>query len=281
MISGRLYTVQFAVETFLRNNDSSITAQRIFSCSFNKESQKGFWPQHNQELGKEVSNHGFLNTHTHKTGGRVRRVRIPENTERVRAAIGRSPKRSVRRHSVALNVSSSSLRRILQYDLYFHPYKSHIVQELSDRDFASRSVFCEQFFFLHSRTQIPVLFVTWKCQIRLTLNSLAVWIHKGCDIGAKLIRIKCVWNKFSQRVTEWSGISVFGTTDPYFFKDEIGSAVTVTSDRYVHMVNEFLFPELRCRDTDLATIRQQPAGPNSTYRSAVGQHLKGPTYTLS
>jgi hypothetical protein len=74
-------------------------------------------------------------------------VRIPENTERVQAATGRGPRRSVRRHSVALNLSSTSLRRILQYNLHFHPYKLHIVQELSDRDFAYRSVFCEQFFF--------------------------------------------------------------------------------------------------------------------------------------
>ena len=56
---------------------------------------------------------------------------------------------------------------------------------------------------------------------------------------------------------------MFGITDPYFFKDEIGSAVAVTSDRYVHIVNELLFPELRGRDIDLATIRQQPAGPTS------------------
>ena len=266
----------FAIETFLGNNDSVVTGQRILRRNFNKGSQKGFWPQHNQELGTEVSNYGFLKK---KTGGRVRRMRIPENTKRVRAAIGRSPKRSVRGYSVALNISSSSLRRIVQYDLYFHPYKSHIVQKLSDSDFASRSVFCEQIFFLHSRTKIPVLFVTWKCQMRLTLNSLAVWIHKGCDIGAKLIRMKCVWNKFIRRVTMWSGISVFGINDPYFFKDEIGSAVTVTSDWYVRMVNEFLFPELCCRNIDLATIRQQPAGPNNTYRSAVDQDLKGPIHS--
>jgi hypothetical protein len=50
---------------------------------------------------------------------------------------------------------------------------------------------------------------------------------------------------------------VFGITDPYFFKDEIGNAITVTSDRYVHMVNEFLFTDLRCRGITLP-----PSGSN-------------------
>jgi hypothetical protein len=41
----------------------------------------------------------------------------------------------------------------------------------------------------------------------------------------------------SQRGTVWSGILAFGSIGPYLFEDETGNAVTVTSDRYVHMVN--------------------------------------------
>ena len=72
-------------------------------------------------------------------------MRTPENTERLRATIGRSPIRSVRRHSVALNDSSRSLQRILHSDVHFHPYKLHTVQELSGRNFASKSSLYEQF----------------------------------------------------------------------------------------------------------------------------------------
>jgi hypothetical protein len=75
-----------------------------------------------------------------------------EKIERLRAAIGRSPKRSARGHSVALNISSRSLGRVLHSGLLFHPYQLHTVRELSDRDFASRSAFCEQFFCLSERT---------------------------------------------------------------------------------------------------------------------------------
>lgn len=75
-------------------------------------------------------------------------MRTPENTERMRAAISRSPKRSARRHSVALNDSNRSLRRILHSDLHFHPYKLHTMQELPVRNFDSKSAFYEQFVIL-------------------------------------------------------------------------------------------------------------------------------------
>jgi hypothetical protein len=57
----------------------------------------------------------------------------------------------------------------------------------------------------------------------------------------------------------WAGILAFGIIGPYFFEDETGNSVTVTSDRYVQMVNEFLLPELRRRDMNLAL---PPSGSN-------------------
>jgi hypothetical protein len=48
---------------------------------------------------------------------------------------------------------------------------------------------------------------------------------------------------------------------PYFFEDETSSVViTVTSDLHVHMVNEFLFPQLCHHDNDLATVSFQQDG---------------------
>jgi hypothetical protein len=57
-----------------------------------------------------------------------------------------------------------------------------------------------------------------------------------------------------------TGYKAFGVIDHYFFKDETGHVVTLTPDSYVRMVNEFLFPELHCCDSDLATIWFQQDG---------------------
>jgi len=55
-------------------------------------------------------------------------------------AIVKSARRSVRRHSAAIELSDRIVRRILHKDFNFHPYKIAIVQELSDRDMAKRRI---------------------------------------------------------------------------------------------------------------------------------------------
>lgn len=47
----------------------------------------------------------------------------PENVERVRHAIRRSPRRSALKHASALQISGHSVRRSLHLELDFHPYK--------------------------------------------------------------------------------------------------------------------------------------------------------------
>ena len=42
----------------------------------------------------------------------------------------------------------------------------------------------------------------------------------------------------------WCGISKVGIDGPYFFEEE-GATVTVTSERYVEMLRNFLRPQLR------------------------------------
>ena len=79
-----------------------------------------------------------------KPRGRIPTVRTPENGNKVRMATVKSPKRSVRRHSAAIGLSDRCVRRILHKDLNFHPYKTVIVQELSDRDMANGRISSEQ-----------------------------------------------------------------------------------------------------------------------------------------
>jgi hypothetical protein len=48
----------------------------------------------------------------------------------------------------------------------------------------------------------------------------------------------------SVKVTIWYAISSFGIVGPYFFEDGDGHTVTVNSQRYVSMFENFLGPEL-------------------------------------
>jgi hypothetical protein len=48
----------------------------------------------------------------------------------------------------------------------------------------------------------------------------------------------------SSKVTVWCAVSCRGVIGPYFFEDEGGSAVSVTSQRYVNTLETFLAPRL-------------------------------------
>lgn len=59
------------------------------------------------------------------------------------ASIQQSPRRSALKDVAALRLSDRSVRRILHRGLHLHPYKMMMTQELSERDFESRRVQCE------------------------------------------------------------------------------------------------------------------------------------------
>ncbi|GFT37526.1 DUF4817 domain-containing protein [Nephila pilipes] len=69
----------------------------------------------------------------------------PENAEKVRKAVLKSPKRSPIKYAVALRLSYRTVRRILHEDLKFHPYKLVVVEKLNPGDFLIRKRACETF----------------------------------------------------------------------------------------------------------------------------------------
>ena len=62
----------------------------------------------------------------------------------VRASIQQSPKHFALKHAAALELSDRSVRRILHRDLRMHPYKTMVIQKLSERHFETRRAVCEE-----------------------------------------------------------------------------------------------------------------------------------------
>ena len=131
----------FIVEAYFKNGDSAITT-RLFRRNFNIRHGRvpcrntiKEWVQNFRENASALKR---------KPRGRIPMVRTPENVDKLRMAIVKSPRRSVRRHSAAIGLSYCSVRRILHKDLNLHPYKTAIVQELNDHDMANRRISSEQ-----------------------------------------------------------------------------------------------------------------------------------------
>jgi hypothetical protein len=124
------------------------------------------------------------------------------------------------------------------------------VRDLSDRDFSSRSAFGEQFVALvneHSDYTFQVI-----------MSDEANFELPGCV--NKQDRSGAHPNELRVKPFHFQRGTAFGVFGQYFFEDETDSAVTVTSDRYVRMLNDFLLPDSRRRDIDLGTCWFQQTG---------------------
>ncbi|KAF2356868.1 Protein of unknown function DUF4817, partial [Trinorchestia longiramus] len=133
----------FAVHTYLENGHSVIATQRAFRLHFNI-------PRHGPiPDGKAIRRwvealEDTGSTRRPKGSGGPKPVKTPENVALVQAAVEQLPRRIARKHSFALAMSNRSLRRILRYDLSFHPYKITIVEELKPTDVENRRNCCQE-----------------------------------------------------------------------------------------------------------------------------------------
>ena len=193
-----------------------------------------------------------------KPQGRIPTVRTPENIDKVRMAILKSLRRSVRRHSAAIGLSDRSVRRILHKDLNFRLYEIAIVQELSDRDTANRRISSEQLLeMLNDDGVINTVLMTDEAHFHLSgyvnKQNFRYWAHENPQqLHQRPLR--------SKRLNVWCGIASFRVLGPYFFEDNEGAAATVTSECYVAMPRNFCEPELHRRGIDLSSVWLQQDG---------------------
>ena len=108
----------FAVETYLKNNDS-VKTQLIFRRHFNIHRNDSV-PSRNTVLLWVRNFRETASAAKRKPPGREPSLRTPENIERVREAFVGSPRRSASRNAIALRMSDRTVRRILHEDLNFY-----------------------------------------------------------------------------------------------------------------------------------------------------------------
>ncbi|KAL4084247.1 hypothetical protein QTP88_028072 [Uroleucon formosanum] len=256
----------FVVRAYYENNHSVIATQRDFRIHFGIPRTESipsantikFWIRQLEETGSTLSGLGH---------GAPRTVRTPENVQLVRESIEQSPRRSARKHAVALGISDRSLRRILHEDLSFHSYKLMLVQELHATDYDNRKNLCQQILLRIPPTS------TFFC-------SDEAHFHLSGTVNKQNFRYWAANNPrqlherplHSPKVTVCCSVSQFGVIGPYFFEDE-NRTVTVTSARYVVMLVTYLQHRLEemAEDHDLEDVWFQQDGATAhTARISLG-----------
>jgi len=175
-----------------------------------------------------------------KPPGQLSSVRTSDNIARVLASVSRSPRRSACKHA---EMSDRSVWRNLRSDLILHPYKLQIVHALSKRDREMCLQFCCQF--------VGILTVNPDPPNRLLMSDEAHF-HLHGTVNKQNFRYWSAANPhelhqrptYYPKVTVWCAVWSKGVTGPYFFEDEDRKTITVTSQHYTEMINEFLSPNL-------------------------------------
>ena len=93
-------------------------------------------------LVKKVKETGILSDKP--KGEKPKTVRTPENIAAVAESVSEAPSTSIHRRPQQLNISKTSLRRILHKDLGMTPYQVQLVQELKGIDYSMRFRFSKR-----------------------------------------------------------------------------------------------------------------------------------------
>lgn len=132
----------YLLKAYYKNNDSYVSAQRVFRTYFNIPHNDPVPSPHAMKiLIKKFEKTGFT---LEKKIGSVKSVHTPVNVARMEDALQGSLTRSTRRHAVSLLITDRNVRRILHEDLHYQPYKTEIVHALKDVDHANRLAFYQQ-----------------------------------------------------------------------------------------------------------------------------------------
>ena len=213
-------------------------------------------------LVKKFRNEGSVCDKPHS--GRPKIARSQKVIETVRDSVLNSPKTSTRRHSQQLDISVTTLRRVLKADLKLFPYKIQVKQALNAVDRQSRLDMCEWFNKQIQHKPHWINNVWFSDEAHFHLNGVVnrqnfrYWgSEKPEEIAERPLH--------SPKCTAWCAMSTHGIIGPFWFEDNYGDAVTVNAERYRQILAKFWSSLRRIRSVDRADqwFQQDGATPHT------------------
>ena len=191
--------------------------------------------------------------------GRPATAITPENIEKVRKIMEKSPKKSTRRGGPLASMSSTSFWRILRTELNLFPYKIQIKQRLSPENAAKRLEFADII--------LPMIF-------NEELDPKQVWFSDEAHFHLDGYVNKQNWRFWGnqnphivhqralhpRKTTVWCALSSYGIIGPVFIHENINSEL------YIKVLNENFIPTLRGMGVNMSEtwFMQDGARPHRT-----------------
>lgn len=186
---------------------------------------------------KKYERHGTSHNLNKGNSGRPKTGRTAENIRRVREAFTANPSLSTRRNG--LNLTQSTVTRIMRDDLKWHPYKIHVRHELKYQDFGRRIAFCTWFLANCHNNRFLHNFVigdeaTFSLCGKVNTHNARHYAPKGQHPSFNFDV-----NSSREKLSVWAGVCGNGTLlGPFFFNRN------VTGRSYLEMFNRNILPTL-------------------------------------
>lgn len=180
----------------------------------------------------------------------------------VESSIHQSPVKSTRKRAAELGIPESTMRKHIKVDLKMKCWRPLNVNELSDDDMNSRVDACGQMLQrFHTMAQKAKVMFTDECAIYRSSRSRNVyfWGKENPHFFQEIERNP-------PHVMVWAGMTQTHLFGPYFFDG------SVNQDSYLHMINDWLIPQLRNARIQNNVWFQQDGAP-AHFALAVRQRL--------
>ena len=175
------------------------------------------------------------------------------NRDAVVTAFTASPHKSTRRASCELQISATSIRRIL-HDIGMKPYRPRILHALNEDDPDRRAQFCQTFLQFYNDSPEIVDHILWSDEATFKTNghvnrhNCVYWSEENPhEIIEKELNVP--------GITVWGGITSAGLVGPFFFES------TVTGALYLKMLQEKVWSVISQREHIGELYFQQDGAP--------------------
>ena len=224
---------------FWYESKSYIEVRRSFCREFNVHTRDE--PKNNaiKRIVKHFEDKGTVRNTNKRNSGRPASVtKIQENIDKARNSTINSPKKSHRRRSQELRMSSSSVFRILRKELQLYPYIISVRHKLTAEDQQRRQTMCDWISQKLKRTPSRINHIWFFDEAHFHLNS-AVNNRNNIFWGSDLPEEITERQLKGPKVTAFVAFNArHGLLGPYWFEED-GKTVTINAARYRDVIAKF------------------------------------------
>lgn len=161
-----------------------------------------------------------------------------DKVEEIRQSCIRSPKKSIVRRSLQLNVPKSTLHDVVRKRLRLRAYKIQLRHQIKPVDRPKRTDFTS--FMLNEIDDNPNFIKRVLFSDEATFHTSGVVNRHNCRIwGSELPNIVHEHVRDSPKVNVWCGLMYDQVIGPFFFAEK-----TINGTIYLDMLEQFLFPQI-------------------------------------